>query len=166
MIEVTGVSQNARVLYALTSGPKRVFELVALTGMSSPAASRTCAVLMARGDVERLNFGEATGLYGLRADRNAPRPPRFRGEVAQRAENDYCEARRSGLTARAVAAGLRLSQTTAADFEKGFRLQTTTKFTRDNTCPKFAEHERHLEAVGRLGAYPVLPRLAELRARL
>lgn len=159
------MTQLDRVLAALRDGPLTVSDITLMTGMRSKSTARAVSEVVALGLVVRVVASTKRGAttYALRKNTDA-HTPAFRGEVAKRAEGDYVAARQAGADRNAAAAALRLTTSTAEDFEESYRFQTGSGLSGDSSCPKFAEHDRHLAAVCRLGFYPVLPRLAELRA--
>lgn len=155
------MTQADRVLEAMRGAPKRVSEIVALTGIRSAQAARACAELVDKGALTRLTGGRGKPcIYALRADGNAYTAA-LKGDAMRALEAQYVEARRGGKMARQAAAELGLTPTSSLTFELAFRAQTTSASARDSSCPKFADDDRHLAALGR--PYPVMPSLADLQ---
>jgi hypothetical protein len=155
-------TQADRILVALADGPKTVLQLAPTAGLTAKAVATAVAGLMHMGKIERRNFGRRFAIYGLRAEGDDS-PKVFRGDVARRAEEAYVSARKAGRSKTEAADALDLAPTTAIYFEEAFRQQTTSFNSGDNSCPKFADHDRHIAALANVGAYPVMPTLADLR---
>lgn len=149
------MNQADRVLSELQSGPMRVRELVAITGMLTASCARACGSLVEKGLISRLTGG-GQGRPSIYAVRDATaHAPAFRGRVARDAEEAYIDARKAGATSESAAQRLKLTPSTADLFEKAYRLHKGgTGLSTDSSSPKFAKHDEHLSAVATAGVFP------------
>lgn len=160
---VASEAMSVRVLRTLERGPLTSVDLAEMLGSTRQTVGKVISGLVAQGRAERLGRlpGDRGFQYALRPDGGFA--PVRRGQDAQAVEDRYVSARKAGGRAGDLATSLKLSPTAANDYEKSYRFQTTGGFSQDNSCPKFAYDDRHLEALARHRRFPVLPRLADLR---
>jgi hypothetical protein len=164
-------SQRSRVLAILQKGPARCQDISLATGIGSASVSRAARSLVAQGLVVRIDRDAQFATYALCGAghaRKAPaqdRPTILHGAAYRAAEEAYVAGRKAGSRPGALATRLGLTDTATEVFEKAYRYQTCGGNSSDNSCPKFAEHGRHLAAVGRVGRFPVMPAAAGIRRR-
>lgn len=156
------MTQAERVIKALGRGPMTVGDIVVLTGMRSATVARAIFVLVnEKGSLVRLDGGgRHPGRYALAGPQESVPEP---GSRHRQAEKDFVAGRHAGKSADELTASLGLSQTAKGKFEEAFRFQTCTPTTSDSSCPKFAEHARHLEALAAVGRFPDMPSRAHSR---
>ncbi len=144
---------------ALAAGPGTVRTIVEATDLSSGDVSSICTSLLRQGHVERIPGPGRNATYRLLERESTC----LRGSAYHDAEEAYIVGRKAGRRRPELATAMGLTASAAETFEGSYRQQTGPGGGIDNSCPKFAEHERHLRAVASLGTYPVMPRLADLR---
>lgn len=145
---------------ALKAGPLSVKDIVEQTDLSSYEASGACHSLLRQKHVERLPVTGRSALYRL-----VVRPQRatLRGQDFAEAEETYVTARRAGRRPNDVALEMAITATAAESFEKSYRFQSTAGHSTDNSCPKFANHDLHLQALSQVGRFPGWPSKIEVR---
>jgi hypothetical protein len=134
--------------------------------MTSATASRAAQALIEAGLAVRIDDHAQYAIYALKPGAGGGRgrrTPYLRGSAYRAAEDSYIARRKAGASRRALEETMTLTPSTADVFEGAFRQQTTSGYHADNSCPKFADHDRHIAALAKVGAYPVMPALAGLR---
>lgn len=158
-------SQKDRVLAILEKGPARCAQIASATGLSSASASSVARTLVRDGLVILAGNRARDAIYAVNPEAARPKPY-LRGSAYRAAEDTYIAKRKAGATRRSLESAMDLSISTSEVFEGAFRQQTTSGYSADSSCPKFADHDRHIAALANVGAYPVMPTLADLRRHL
>lgn len=141
-----------RALAALNRGPKSPEMLSELLGFTRNDAAGVLRRL-ARAGWARVTYRDHRTIT-YEAIRKSAAP-----QSIERLEADYMGLRDRGFDQWSVRETLALTDASGERLERHYRLQTTRTAanSRDDTCPRFAHHDRHLAALAVVGSFPVMP---------